>query len=143
LGREETPPRVREDLRQRRPRAATTTEFGAVLAAINLPQNRLAKLLGVTPRHVRRWRHGDRNVPPAVGILLRLVAAGLVTIDQAERAAVPVRTNGGAEPEPPAPLRVVKPTPTPAPTPALTPTVGRAVALVNSGDAIHARLARL
>jgi hypothetical protein len=39
--------------------------------------------------------------------VLRLLAAGTVTVDQVEQAAAvvtPARTNGGAEPEPPAPL---------------------------------------
>jgi len=61
---------------------------------------------------VRRWRHGDRRVPRGAEILLRLLTAGAVTIDQVEQAAAPVpaRTNGDAKPKPPAP-RPVEPAP--------------------------------
>jgi DNA-binding transcriptional regulator YdaS (Cro superfamily) len=116
-GREETPPRLREDLKQRRRRAAATTEFGAALDAIGFPQNRVAKLFGISCRHVRRWRHGDRRVPRAVRLVINLLVTGAVSIDQVEQAAVAVsvRTNGSAEPRPPAPL-LVEPAPAPAPT---------------------------
>jgi len=132
-GREETLPR------RRRPRAAATTEFARALDVLNLTQLRAAQLFGVNVRHIRRWGRGDRRVPRGVGIVLRLLAAGAVSIDQVERAAVliPARTNGngGTKATPPAPLRVApEPEPAPAPKPepcALarteTPPVGTAV----------------
>jgi GcrA cell cycle regulator len=103
----ETPPRLREVLRRRRRRAAVTTEFGAVLDALGLAQHRVAQLFDVTPRSVRRWRSGDRPVPCGVSIVLRLLAAGAVTVAQVEQAAIlaPARTNGGKG-KPSAPLRV-------------------------------------
>jgi hypothetical protein len=69
-------------------------------------------MFGVRPRSVRRWQHGDRRVPRGVGIVLRLLAAGVITVDQVEQAAIPipVRTNGSAKSEPPAPL-LVEPAP--------------------------------
>jgi hypothetical protein len=85
-----------------------TTEFHATLSALGLAQDRVAKVFDVGPRSVRRWQHGDRRFPCGVRIVLRLLAAGAVTLAQVEQAAapIPVRTNGSAEPEPPAPPRV-------------------------------------
>src|SRR5262249_47209060 len=96
----ETSPR-----RQRRPRAAAATEFGATLGELGLPQLRVAKLFGISSRHVRRWQRGDRRVPRAVGLVINLLVTGAVSIDQVEQAAVsvPVRTNGSAKPTLPAP----------------------------------------
>jgi hypothetical protein len=71
-------------------------ELRATLAAFGLPQVRVANLLGVRPRHLRRWRSGERRLPHGIRILLNLVAAGIVTIDDIERA-VASRANGGAE----------------------------------------------
>src|SRR5262249_4979631 len=83
--------------------SAAATEFRAALDALNITQRHAAQLFAVNPRHIRRWRSGDRRVPHAVGIVLRLLAMGAVTIDQIEQAAVPAlaRTNGSAQPEPP------------------------------------------
>src|SRR5262245_40948027 len=114
-GRKGTPPRLQEDLRRRHQRPTATTEFGAALDVLDIAQHRVAQLFGVGPRSVRRWHYGDRRVPCGVSIVLRLLAAGAVTVAQVERAAVPVptRTNGGAKPEPPVPL-LVEPAPAPA-----------------------------
>ena len=84
--------------------SAATTEFRAALDALNITQRRAAKLFNVTSRHIRRWRSGDRRLPHAVAIVCNLLTMGVVTIEQVE-AATP-RTNGGAEPKPPAPLLV-------------------------------------
>src|SRR5262245_19592014 len=88
--------------------SVATTEFRETLDALGLAQHRVAQLFGVGPRSVRRWQYGDRRVPCGVGIVLRLLAAGAVTVAQVEQAAVPApaRTNGGTKPEPPAPLLV-------------------------------------
>jgi len=91
------------------------TELRAALGTLDIQQHHVARLFGVTPRSIRRWQHGDRRVPCGVGIVLRLLAAGAVTVAQVEQAAVfvPARTNGSAKPEPPAPL-LVEPAPAPA-----------------------------
>jgi hypothetical protein len=83
-----------------------TTEFRETLGVLGLPQERVAQLFGVQPRCVRHWRYGDRPVPCGVGIVLRLLAAGVVTVAQVEQVAAPVlvRTNGSAKSESPAPL---------------------------------------
>jgi hypothetical protein len=88
--------------------SATATEFRATLGALGITQHRAAQLFGVGARSVRRWQDGDRRVPCGVDIVLRLLAAGTVTVTQVEQAAVPVpaRTNGSAQPGPPAPLLV-------------------------------------
>ena len=66
------------------------TEFRAAIVALGIAQTRVAELFDVGPRSVRRWQRGDRRVPRGVGIVLRLLAAGTVTIDQIEQVAVPV-----------------------------------------------------
>jgi hypothetical protein len=85
------------------------TEFHEALGTLGIAQQRVAQLFGVGPRSVRRWQYGDRRVPCGVGIVVRLLVAGVVTIEQVEQAAVPIsaRTNGGTEPEAPAPLPFV------------------------------------
>jgi len=92
-----------------------TTEFRETLGALGIAQRRVAQLFGVGPRSIRRWQHGDRRVPRGVGIVLRLLAAGAVTVAQVEEAAIPIpaRINGSAKPEPPVPL-LVEPAPAPA-----------------------------
>src|SRR5262249_21776823 len=111
-GREKTPPRLREDLGQRHQHAAAAIELCAMLDTLGITQHRVAQLFGIGPRSVRRWQYGDRRVPCGVGIVLRLLATGAVTVAQVEQAAVPApaRTNGSAKPESPAPL-LVEPAP--------------------------------
>jgi len=83
--------------------SAAATEFRETLDALNITQTRIARLFNVTTRHVRRWQHGDRNVPHTVGLVVNLLAAGVITVSQAEAAALaPARTNGSAKGEPPA-----------------------------------------
>ena len=90
------------------PEKPHATEFRAVLGGLGITQHRLAQLFGVGARSVRRWRDGERRVPCGVDIVLRLLAAGMVTIAEVERAAVtiPARTNGSAKRSAPASLRV-------------------------------------
>jgi GcrA cell cycle regulator len=78
------------------------TEFRETLGALGLAQHRLARLFGVGARSIRRWRRGDRRTPCGVGIVLRLLATGAVSIDQVEQAA---QTNGSVKPRPLAPVR--------------------------------------
>ena len=75
------------------------TEFHEALGTLGIAQQRVAALFGVGPRSVRRWQYGERRVPCGVSIVLRLLAAGAVTVEQVEQAAVPpARMNGGTEP---------------------------------------------
>ena len=89
------------------------TEFRAALGALNITQRRLAQLFAVNPRTVRHWRYGDRRLPRGVAILVHLLAAGVITINQVEQAAAvpaPARTNGDAKPKSSTP-RPVEPAP--------------------------------
>jgi hypothetical protein len=94
--------------------SVAATEFRATLGVLGLTQRRVAEIFNVAPRSIRRWQSGDRRVPHGIALVMRLLAAEVITITQAELAAAPVptRANGGAEPAPPEPT----PTPTPAPT---------------------------
>jgi len=106
-------------------------EFRTALDALGLAQCRVARWFGVSPRSVRRWQRGDRHVPRGVGIVLRLLAAEMITVAQVEEVTVPVpaRTNRGAKGEPSAPLRAA---PAPEEQPALAPRRARTAALANS-----------
>ena len=103
-------------LGRRRPRAAATTEFGAALASLGIKHRSAARWFHTSERNIRRWKSGDRRTPPAVGIVLRLLAAKVITISQVEQATVsaPAQTNGHAKPAPPARLRD-EPKPKPKP----------------------------
>src|SRR5215468_589235 len=92
--------------------SVAATEFRATLGALGLAQTRVAEMFAVSPRSVRRWQRGDRRIPCGISIVFRLLAAGVITVDQVEQAAVPVpaRTNGSAKSEPPVPL-LVEPAP--------------------------------
>jgi hypothetical protein len=83
-------------------RAPPATEFREALAELGITQHRFAQLCGVSPRCVRRWQSGDRRIPNGIGIILRLLAAGAVTITQVEQAASPApastRRNGSTQP---------------------------------------------
>ena len=103
--------------------SAAATEFRETLDAIDITQRHAARLFGVSPRHIRRWRSGSRRLPHAVAIVIRLLAMKAVTTTQIEQVAVPpikspreaavppaslaspARTNGNAKPGPPAPLK--------------------------------------
>jgi hypothetical protein len=71
-------------------------EFHAALNTLGLAQRRVAALFGVGARSVRRWQYGERRVPHGVRILVRLMADGVLSVEQVEQAAVR-RTNGGPE----------------------------------------------
>ena len=106
-GREKTPPRLREDLRQRRPRAAAVTEFDAALTTLGIKHRSAAQWFRTSERNIRRWKSGARRTPPGVMVTVRLMMAGKVGPADVELAAgpAPARTNGRAKPEPPAPQR--------------------------------------
>jgi|SRR5262245_31749065 len=85
--------------------SAAATEFSAALSALDIAPRRAARLFNVTSRHIRRWRSGTRNVPHTVGLVVNLLAMGVITVSQAEAAApASVWTNGGAGSEPSAPV---------------------------------------
>jgi len=59
----------------------TPIQFRAALDRLSLSQRGAAKLFMVGERTSRRWALGEADVPPPVAILLRLMLAGKVTID--------------------------------------------------------------
>ena len=69
--------------------SAAATEFRETLDAIDITQGHAARLFGVSPRHIRRWRSGSRRLPHAVAIVIRLLAMKAVTTTQIEQVAVP------------------------------------------------------
>jgi hypothetical protein len=65
-------------------REMTEKQFRAAIARLELSQARAAQLVGADPRTGRRWALGERPVPTCVGILLRLLIAGKITIADVE-----------------------------------------------------------
>jgi hypothetical protein len=64
----------------------TAKQFQAAIDRLGLSQLGAARLLGADGRTARRWSLGERSVPPAVAILLKLLIAGKVTQDDIEAA---------------------------------------------------------
>ena len=64
----------------------TANQFRAALARLELSQLGAARLLGADGRTARRWALGERSIPPAVAVLVRLLAAGKVTVKDIEAA---------------------------------------------------------
>jgi GcrA cell cycle regulator len=62
-------------------------EFRETLDALALTQDHAARLFNVDPRTIRRWGRGDRHLPSGLGLLLRLLRAGAVTVGQVEAVA--------------------------------------------------------
>src|SRR5215471_8558226 len=78
-------------LRQRRPRAAATTEFGVALATLGIKQHSAARWFHTSERNIRRWKSGTRRTPPGVMVTVRLMMAGKVGPADVElAAAIPV-----------------------------------------------------
>jgi len=113
--------------------STAAVELREVLDAFDITQCRAARWFDVAPRSIRRWLHGSRRIPRGIGIVIHLLVVGAVTADQVAKAAaavasIPARTNGGAEPEPPAPLLVAPALETPAdPGPAIATTTAAKV----------------
>lgn len=59
----------------------TPTQFRAALDKLELSQVKAAKLVGVDERTSRRWALGQTTVPEAVAILLRLLVAKKITVE--------------------------------------------------------------
>lgn len=59
----------------------TAKQFQAAIDRLGLSQLGAARLIDADGRTARRWALGERSVPPAVAILLRLLVAGKITTD--------------------------------------------------------------
>ena len=64
----------------------TANQFRSALSRLELSQLGAARLFGADGRTTRRWALGERSIPPAVAILLRLLLAGKVTVEDIEAA---------------------------------------------------------
>jgi hypothetical protein len=62
----------------------TAKQFQAAIDRLDLSQVRAAKLFGADPRTARRWALGERDVPECVAIVLRLLLAGKITVEDVE-----------------------------------------------------------
>jgi transcriptional regulator with XRE-family HTH domain len=63
--------------------SVAATEFRATLGVLGLTQRRVAEIFNVAPRSIRRWQSGDRRVPHGIALVMRLLAAEVITITQA------------------------------------------------------------
>src|SRR5215471_8053846 len=90
--------------------SAAATEFRATLGALGITQTHIARWFNVSQRSVRRWRDGTRRAPCGIIILVRLLAARMITIDQIEQVTdpIPTRANSSTNSEP---LTPVEPAP--------------------------------
>lgn len=64
----------------------TANQFRSAIAKLGLSQVAAARLVGADPRTARRWALDERPVPECVAILLRLLAAKKITIEDIESA---------------------------------------------------------
>ena len=62
----------------------TANQFRAALRRLALSQGGAARLVGADERTGRRWALGERSVPDCVAILLKLLIAGKITIQDVE-----------------------------------------------------------
>lgn len=62
----------------------TPTQFRSALSRLGLTQTGAARLVGADERTARRWALGERTVPGPVVILLRLLLAGKVKVEDIE-----------------------------------------------------------
>jgi hypothetical protein len=68
-------------------RTVTPKHFKATIDKLGLSQGRAAKLCGFHAGTAKRWAGGQRKVPEAVAIILRLMLAGILTVEQLESVA--------------------------------------------------------
>lgn len=59
----------------------TPKQFRAAIEQLELSQVKAAALVGVDARTGRRWALGETTVPEAVAILLRLLMAKKITVE--------------------------------------------------------------
>lgn len=64
----------------------TANQFRVAISRINLSQVGAARLVGADPRTGRRWALGEVGVPECIAILLRLLVAGKITVDDVNAA---------------------------------------------------------
>jgi hypothetical protein len=62
----------------------TANQFRTAIDRLGLSQGKAAALVGADPRTGRRWALGEVAVPGCVGVLLRLMLAGKVTVADVE-----------------------------------------------------------
>jgi DNA-binding transcriptional regulator YiaG len=62
----------------------TSAELRAILDQLHITQGAAARLLGHHRRSMEHWTRGDRQIPSAMAIVLRLLAAGRITADDIE-----------------------------------------------------------
>ena len=62
----------------------TPTQFRAALSRLELSQLGAARLFDADGRTARRWALGERSIPPTVSILLRLLVARVITVEDVE-----------------------------------------------------------
>jgi hypothetical protein len=58
----------------------TANQFRTAIDKLGLSQRGAGSLFGVDERTSRRWALGERDVPPCVAIVLRLMLAGKITV---------------------------------------------------------------
>jgi DNA-binding transcriptional regulator YiaG len=61
-------------------------ELRRILMRLDITQDHAAKLLGRSPRTIRRWLAGERAIGPEAAILLRLLARDRIGADDIEQA---------------------------------------------------------
>ena len=59
-------------------------QYRAALAKLDISQVKAAHLLGVDPRTSRAWALEQARIPHSVAILLRLMVAKKITVDDVE-----------------------------------------------------------
>lgn len=64
--------------------AVTPSDYRTTLAGLGISQARLGRLLKVNKDTPTNWGQGRTDVPQSVALLLRLLASGVVTIEQLE-----------------------------------------------------------
>jgi DNA-binding transcriptional regulator YiaG len=64
-------------------------QFQEAIDTAGLSQRATGRLLGHDERTVRKWVAGKSAIPPAVAIVLRLLASGKITLDDVTDASSP------------------------------------------------------
>ena len=64
----------------------TANQFRIALDRLKLSQLGAARLLKADERTARRWALGERSIPVAVAVLLRLLISGKITVADVEAA---------------------------------------------------------
>ena len=69
----------------------TGRQFRAAIRRLGLSQAGAARLLGIDARTARRWVLNERRIPETAIIVLNLMLAGKVTVEDVEAAKTPKR----------------------------------------------------